>query len=325
MPYRAWFRCIAGCSGEHPLDEAAVPLPHLRRSPRGRARPGGAEGSRAVGVDAAVRRPLQAHHLALRLGGVGQEGVGAPEPARPVHRLDGRGRHQPAVGRALRPLDRRRRSVDQAVRQLAHRIVQGPRHDGARLGGAADARRRHQHPRRRLRLDRRHLGVARRLLRRRRHPGDRAPAARQGLDRAARAAARQRRHGAVARHRLRRLHAHRPAPRRRRARLPRQLDEQPAPRRPEDGGHRDRAAVRLEGARRRGHPGRQPRQRQRARRRLRHDARRSGSSPRRRASSSPRRRAPTRSTSPTRTTGSSSRSRRSRRWPRRSRSATRCR
>ena len=43
-----------------------------------------------------------------------------------------------------------------------------------------------QHPRRRLRLDRRHLGGARRLLRRRRHPRDRAPAARQGLDRAAR-------------------------------------------------------------------------------------------------------------------------------------------
>ena len=43
--------------------------------------------------------------------------------------------------------------------------------------------------------------------------------------------------------------------------LPRQLDELPAHRGPEDGRHRDRAAVRLGGARLGRHPGRQPRQR----------------------------------------------------------------
>ena len=95
----------------------------------------------------------------------------------------------------------------------------------------------------------------------------------QGLAGAAGAAARQRRARAGARHRLRRLHGDRPAAGRGRRRLPRQLDEQPAPRGPEDAVDRDRAAVRLGGAGRRHHPRRQPRQRQRARRRLRPDAR----------------------------------------------------
>ncbi len=54
-------------------------------------------------------------------------------------------------------------------------------------------------------------------------------------------------------------------------RLPRQLDEQPAARGTEDRRRRDRAAVRLVRARCHHHPGRQPRKRQRARRRLRHD------------------------------------------------------
>ena len=48
-------------------------------------------------------------------------------------------------------------------------------------------------------------------------------------------------------------------------RLPGQLDELAARRGPEDGRDRDRAAVRLGGARLGDHPGRQPRQRQRAR------------------------------------------------------------
>ena len=45
--------------------------------------------------------------------------------------------------------------------------------------------------------------------------------------------------------------AHRAAPGGRGRRLPRQLDEQPAARRPEDRGHRDRPAVGLGGSRRR--------------------------------------------------------------------------
>ena len=103
------------------------------------------------------------------------------------------GRHEHLLGRALRPRDRRRGSLGQAVRQLAHRIVQGSRHDGARLGRQADDRRRRGDPRRRLRVDRRHVGRARRLRRGRRHPRDRHPAARHGHAGAARAAARQRR------------------------------------------------------------------------------------------------------------------------------------
>ena len=62
-----------------------------------------------------------------------------------------------------------------------------------------------------LRLDRRHLGGAGGLRRGRRHPGDRVPAARQDQHRPTDPADRQRRARAGARHRLRRLHAHRPA------------------------------------------------------------------------------------------------------------------
>ena len=111
----------------------------------------------------------------------------------------------------------------------------------------------------------------------------------------------------VARHRLRRLHGHRAAARHRGRRLPRQLDELAAPRGAEDGGDRDRAAVRLGGARRGHHPRRQPRQRQRALRRLRDDGGARAHHASGRASSSRRRSAPTRSISPTRTTGSSRR------------------
>ncbi len=85
------------------------------------------------------------------------------------------------------------RALGQAVRRLAHRIVQGPRHDGAGVDGQADDRRRQADPRRRLRLDRRHLGGAGRLRRRRRRARDGDPAARQGVDGAAGAAAGQRR------------------------------------------------------------------------------------------------------------------------------------
>ena len=123
----------------------------------------------------------------------------------------------------------------------------------------------------RLRLHRRHLRVARGLRRGGRPAGRRAAAARQDLDRAARAAARPRRARARARHRLRRLHGDRAAARGRGHRLPRQLDEPAAHRGPEDGRDRDRAAVRLGGARL-GHPAeRQPRQRRRALRGLQDD------------------------------------------------------
>ncbi len=100
--YRAVFRCIAGCPGEHSiwqpiyhcptcgdLLQVAHDVDALRRPQPGR-------------VDAPLRRALQAHRVAVRLGRLGQEGVGLPRAARREHRLDGRGRHQPVLGRALR-------------------------------------------------------------------------------------------------------------------------------------------------------------------------------------------------------------------------------
>ena len=112
-------------------------------------------------VDAALRRPLPAQHLPLRLRRLGQEGVGGALHRQREHRVDVRGQHEPPVGRPLRQAARRRGPVGQAVRQLAHRLVQGPRHDGAGLGGQADDGRRRADRRGRLRLDRRHLGRAR--------------------------------------------------------------------------------------------------------------------------------------------------------------------
>ena len=68
-------------------------------------------------------------------------------------------------GQSLGP----RRPVGQAVRQQAHRVVQGPRHDRAGLGGQADDRRRQLDRGRRVRLHRATLGLAGRLRGGRRH------------------------------------------------------------------------------------------------------------------------------------------------------------
>ena len=121
--YRAVFRCFAGCPGEYPLTQRHLPLPHVRRPARGRPRHGGAPRSERHGVDEALRRPLDAHAVAVRLGRVGQARVGGPDGARRVHRLDRRGRDERLLGRAARPRDRRARPVDQALRELAHRAA----------------------------------------------------------------------------------------------------------------------------------------------------------------------------------------------------------
>ena len=127
MPYRAVFRCIAGCHGEHALAQPIYSCPtcgdllevsHDITALRDRS---------AAGVDAPVRRALQADRVAVRLVGVGQEGMGVPRRPRRAHRLDGRRRHEPAVGGPLRQVARPRRPVGEAVRQLAHRVLQGPR------------------------------------------------------------------------------------------------------------------------------------------------------------------------------------------------------
>ena len=175
-----------------------------------------------------------------------------------------------------------------------------------------------------LREHRRHQRVAR-GLRGRRGPARRgAPAARDGVVGAARAAARARRARLRARDGLRRLHGRREGARAPRPRLPRQLDEPAAHRGAEDGRDGDRAAVRL-GVARLDHPAeRQPGQRRGALRRASRRCASSASSRACRASASPRQRAPTRCTAPSpaaRTSSSPSTPSRRSRAP--SRSATR--
>ena len=266
----------------------------------------------------------RAQRLPVRLGRVGQEGVGLPfiDNENIVSMYEGSTNlfWADRYGKQLRV-------EDLWVKQC------GNSHTGSfkDLGmtvlvsrGQADDRRRRAHRRRRLRLHRRHLGRARRLLRGGRHPRRGAAAEGQGLDRPARAAARQRRARALARHRLRRLHGDRAGDHQGEADLPGQLDEQPAHRGAEDGGHRDRAAVRLGGAGLDHHPGRQPRQRARARAGLRDDA--GARADQQAAAHLPgpgRARQPALPLVPGRLQDASSPSSPSRRWPPRSRSATR--
>ena len=198
-------------SGRIRARAADLSLPCVRRSARSGARSWRA--SRAFGrrLEEAVRRSLQAHGMAVWVRRVGQERVGVPRRPRRKHRVDGRRRHQPDVGRAVRQRARHGRALDQNVRPVAHRLVQGSRDDRARVGGSADDCRRQARSSGCLRIDRRHVGIARRVRGRRRNSVDRHSAARQGLDRAAGAAAGQRRPRALARHGFRRLHGHRAA------------------------------------------------------------------------------------------------------------------
>ena len=247
-PYRAVFRCIAGCPGEYPLDEVIYRCPQAARTcSRSHHDLDALKQRSAARVGEAVRRPLHAHPVAVRLGRVGQEGDGCSPHLRDENVVSMfEGGSQPVLGPALR---RRTWGVEDLWIKLCgnspHRVVQGPGHDRAGLDGQADDRRRQADPGGGLRLDRRHLGRAGRLRRRGRHPHAGHPAPRQGLDRPAGAAAGQRRHRAGHRRQLRRLHGAGPAAGRRGGRLPGQQHELAAPRGAEDGRHRDRAAVRL--------------------------------------------------------------------------------
>ena len=187
-------------------------LPHLRRPARGRARSRGPARPQRRGVDEALRRALQAHALAVRLGRVGQARVGRARGAATTPSS------RPAKGGTnLFWAERLGREIglgDLWVKQCGNAhigLVQGSRDDRARQRRAAGDRAR-------ATLKSRAVAcastgdtsrVARGVRRGRGAPGRRAPAARQGLDRAARPAARARRAGARARHRLRRLHGDR--------------------------------------------------------------------------------------------------------------------
>ena len=181
------------------------------------------------------------------------------------HRLHVRRREQPVLGGTVRKTDRRRGSLGQALWQLAYRVVQGPRHDRAGLGGEANDRRASPDSRRCLRFHGRHLGRAGGVLRGGGDPGDRLATTQQGVTRSTRATARQRCARTLARHGFRRLHEDRAGDHPRQHHLSGKLDEQPAHRGSEDRGHRARPAIRLGGPRLGGDPGRQSRQRQRAR------------------------------------------------------------
>ena len=231
-----------------------VPMPAVPFAAGGAARHGGAGRPRRGGVDEALRGALQEQRVALRLRRLGQEGVDSAADQRRQRRVALRRRDEPVLGRALRQGHRGGGPVDQALRQHAQRVVQGPRHDGAGLAGQTDDLGGRADQGGGVRLDGRHLGGAGDVLRRRRHPIRRAAAAGQDLHRAVDPAGFQRRPGALPGHRLRRLHEAGAGDHQGPDAVPGQLDELAARGRPEDRGHRDRPAIRLGSARRDHHP-----------------------------------------------------------------------
>src|SRR5689334_6353562 len=77
-------------------------MPALPGPPRDCSRcRGPAIGQGAEGLDEAVRRPLQADDLALRLRRLGQARVGRARSAGRSHRVDRRRGDEPLLGRAL--------------------------------------------------------------------------------------------------------------------------------------------------------------------------------------------------------------------------------
>ena len=164
-----------------PLDLAAdLSLPDVRRSAPGRARPRRAAPSQRGRLDAAVRRSLQAHGLAVRIRRLGQEGVGVPGAS--ATRTSSR---WTKAGTNIFWAERYGREL--GVEDLWVKMC-GNSHTGSfkDLGmtvlvsvvkqmiadGGGD-------PRGRLRVDRRYVGGARRLCGGRGHSGDRDPAARR--------------------------------------------------------------------------------------------------------------------------------------------------
>ena len=170
MGFSAAFRCIAGCPGTHPLDEPLYRCPTC-----------GDLLEVAHDLDALKTRSAAAwmrlfdDRYKRTTWPYGSAVWGKKEWVAPSVR-DDMVVSMDEGGTNLFWADRFGRElglsgpVGQAVRQLAHRQLQGSRHDRAGVDGAADDRRRQAGARRGLRLDGRHLGLARRLLRRRRHP-----------------------------------------------------------------------------------------------------------------------------------------------------------
>ena len=135
---RSVFRCISGCAGDHPLDEVIYKCPkcgdllevvHDLEVLKTR--------SAASWIKLFDERYLRTT-WPYGSGVWGKkEWVAAPRRRR-ERRVDAGGGDEPAVGGALRQEHRAAGAVGEAVRDLAHRIVQGPRDDGAGVDGQAD-------------------------------------------------------------------------------------------------------------------------------------------------------------------------------------------
>ncbi len=149
-------------------DAAHLPLPDLRRPPSGRARHRGSARPQRRRVDEALRRPLHAHAVALRLGRLGQARVGRAarcpttascRPARAARTSSGPSASAARSGCATCG------SSCAATRTPGQ--LQGPGHDRAGQRRAAGHRRgRALGARAVLREHRRHVGVARGVRRR---------------------------------------------------------------------------------------------------------------------------------------------------------------
>ena len=235
--------------GRVPAHAGDLPLPDVRWIARGVPRRGRPAEPLARGVEEAIRRPLDADAVALRVGRVGQARMGVPRDARRLHCVDRRRRNEHVLGRPTGPRDRRQRPLDQTLRQFTHGQFQRPRHDRSRqhgpprdspwdAGHASPLLRQHGGHERRTRCLWSRSGSSR---------GCFAPA-RHGVLRTARAASCPRRSRLCPRNGFRRMHGRRQGARQAQTRLSGQFDEPPSHRRSEDGVGRNRPAVRLAAA-----------------------------------------------------------------------------
>ena len=194
MPYSSWFQCIdTECSERMSLTEIRLHLSEVRRPFSWSSHDVEALKNRSGAAwMKALRRPVYDHPVPLRQWRLGQEGVGC------IRRLTTRTSSPPT--RAARTCSGPLGSGEmigvqdlwiKQFRQQSHRLVQGPRHDGARFRCPADDPRGHRYQGRHMRLDRRHLSRRRRVLRHGGHPVGRPPPEGQGHHLATRPAARQ--------------------------------------------------------------------------------------------------------------------------------------
>ena len=139
--FHAAFRCAEGCDFRAALHRGGLPLPALPGAARGGARPGrAAPSARPPSGRRSSTRASAVGALAARLRRLGQEGVGLPAA-----------RRRRTWSRCTRAGARSCGSTGYAAELglgevwlkecgvTPHRVLQGPGHDGARLGGEGHA------------------------------------------------------------------------------------------------------------------------------------------------------------------------------------------